>query len=316
MSVWHKWSVTSRQPSLSGRVALVTGGNSGLGFETACGLAKRGAKLLLPVRNPAKGEEALKALSQRCPGVQAQLLQLDLASLASVKACADSVFNHTEQLDFLINNAGVMAPPRRQETLDGFELQFGTNHLGHFALTSHLRPLLQAARGGGTVVTVASLAAHKTHIHFDDLQFRHHYSPFTAYQQSKLANLLFARELARKAGEAGWALHSRAAHPGWSSTSIIANGPAASTPPALSILQRTAGGAVLRLMGQSAARGAEASLYAALSPDACDGDYYGPQGSQERRGQPGPARVPAEARKTSTAERLWDVSERLTGVAW
>lgn len=312
----HEWAVTARQPSLQGKVALVTGGNSGLGFEVACGLAMRGARLLLPVRSSARGLVAVENIKTRCPNAVIDLLTLDLTSLASVAACAASVAHHTTRLDFLINNAGVMAPARRQETKDGFELQFGTNHLGHFALTYYLRGLLEAATGGGVVVTVASLAACKGSIQFDDLQFRHRYSPFGAYQQSKLANLLFARELARRAGEGGWNLHSRAAHPGWSSTSIIANGPASALPGPLSKIEQVLGTAVLRVMGQSAARGAEPLLYAALSPAARDGDYYGPQGREERRGQPGPAHVPPAALKDSTAERLWDVSERLTGLGW
>ncbi|MFT8664750.1 SDR family oxidoreductase [Acetobacter orientalis] len=312
----NQWSVTAKQPSLTGRTALVTGGNSGLGFETACGLATRGARLLLPVRNPERGQQAAQAILARCPTATLELLPLDLSALASIAACATAVAQHTDRLDFLINNAGVMAPAHRQETQDGFELQFGTNHLGHFALTYHLRPLLEAAPGGGIVVTVASLAACKGSIHFDDLQFRHRYSPFGAYQQSKLANLIFARELARRAGDAGWNLHSRAAHPGWSSTSIIANGPASTLPSALAATQRTLGTAVLRIMGQSAARGAEPLLYAALAPTARDGDYYGPQGRHERRGPPGPAYVPPTALKASTAERLWAASERLTGLGW
>ncbi|KFL92376.1 putative oxidoreductase/Short-chain dehydrogenase [Acetobacter malorum] len=312
----HEWSVTNRQPSLKGRVALVTGGNSGLGFEVACGLATRGARLLLPVRSAARGEAALAALQARCPGAEAELLTLNLASLDSIATCAAEVATCTRALDFLVNNAGVMALARRQETADGFEMQFGTNHLGHFALTTRLRPLLEAASGGGTVVTVASLAACKGAIHFDDLQSRRRYSPFGAYQQSKLSNLLFARELARRAGENGWNIHSRAAHPGWSSTSIIANGPASSLPGAVGKAEQVIGTAILRVMGQTAARGAEPLLYAALSPAARDGDYYGPQGTAERRGPPGPAKVPPAAQKISTAARLWDVSERLTGVAW
>ncbi|MGO2958025.1 MAG: SDR family oxidoreductase [Acetobacter sp.] len=312
----HEWAVTAKQPNLDGRVALITGANSGLGFEVACGLATRGARLLLPVRNAERGTAALAALKARCPTALVEMLTLDLTSLHSVAACAAEVAQLTNRLDILVNNAGIMAPAQRQETQDGFEVQFGTNHLGHFALTYHLRPLLEAAPGGGVVTTVASLAACKGSIHFDDLQSRHRYSPFGAYQQSKLANLLFARELARKAGEAGWNIHSRAAHPGWSSTSIIANGPASALPEALGKVERVLGGAVLRVMGQSAARGAEPLLYATLAPTARDGDYYGPQGTKERRGQPGPAHVPAAALKASTAERLWDVSERLTGLGW
>lgn len=307
------WRVMDTKPDLHGRTALVTGGNSGLGLEVARGLARRGARVLLPVRDIARGQQAVAALTASCPQARITLLALDLASLESVSACARAVAEQTDTLDFLINNAGVMAPAHRLETQDGFELQFGVNHLGHFALTAALRPLLQAARGGGTVVTVASLAAGRNTLHFDDLQSRHRYSPFGAYQQSKLANLLFSLELARRADENGWNLHARAAHPGWASTAILANGQGATLPAPLGRIEQTLGGVVLRVMGQSAARGAEPLLYAALSPDAHDGDYYGPQGAGERHGRPGPVPIPPTARKPSLAARLWDISERLTG---
>lgn len=310
------WRVSNTQPPLHGRVALVTGANSGLGFEAALGLAHRGARLLLPIRNPDRGQSALERLLAACPQADVTLLPLDLACLRSVATCARAVADLTDRIDIQINNAGIMAPTRRMETQDGFELQFGVNHLGHFALSAHLRPLLEAANGGGVLVSVASLAAAKNTLHFNDLQSRHRYSPFGAYQQSKLANLLFAQELARRAGERGWNLHARAAHPGWAATSIVANGQASTLPKPLGLIEQTLGTAVLRVMGQSAAAGAEPLLYAALSPQARDGDYYGPQGAGERRGPPGPAIVPATARKASTAARLWDISERLTNTAW
>ncbi|WP_407927090.1 SDR family oxidoreductase [Acetobacter garciniae] len=314
MGARHPWRVDAAKPDLHGQVALVTGANSGLGLQVALGLAHRGARLLLPVRDMRRGNAALDQIRAACPQVVATLLPLDLASLRSVADCAALVGNETDRLDILINNAGVMAPARRRETADGFELQFGVNHLGHFALTGHLRPLLEAAPQGGVVVAVASLAAGRNTIHFDDLQSRHRYSPFGAYQQSKLANLLFALELARRAGENGWNIHARAAHPGWAATSIIRNGQAASLPAPLGRIEQVLGDVILRVLGQSAARGAEPLLYAALAPTARDGDYYGPQGVGERRGPPGPAHMPAAARKASTAARLWDISERLTGV--
>jgi NAD(P)-dependent dehydrogenase (short-subunit alcohol dehydrogenase family) len=309
------WRVMDTKPDLHGRTALVTGGNSGLGLEVARGLARRGARLLLPVRDTARGQQAVADLTATCPQARISLLALDLASLDSVSACAQAVAEQTDTLDFLINNAGIMAPVHRLETQDGFELQFGVNHLGHFALTAGLRPLLEAASEGGTVVTVASLAAGRNTLHFDDLQSRHRYSPFGAYQQSKLANLLFSMELARRAAENGWNLHARAAHPGWACTAIVANGQGATLPAPLGRIEQTLGGMVLRVMGQSAARGAEPLLYAALSPDARDGEYYGPQGPGERHGPPGLAHIPATARKPSLAARLWDVSERLTNTS-
>ena len=312
MSRDRQWRVEHSTPSLLGQTAVVTGATSGLGLQVALGLARRGARLLLPVRNPARGQAALDRLRAQHPDADVALIPMDLASLTSIQSGADEVARLTGRLDILVNNAGIMAPVHRLETQDGFEVQFGVNHLAHFALTAHLRPLLEATPQGGTVVTVASLAAAKNTLHFDDLQSRHHYSPFGAYQRSKLANLLFARELARRAGENGWNLHSRAAHPGWAATSILRNGQAASLPAPLGRVEQALGGAVLRVFGQSAAHGAEPLLYAALCPTARDGDYYGPQGKGERHGAPGPAHVPPAALKTSTAIRLWDVSERLT----
>lgn len=304
-----------RLKRLDGRVAVVTGANGGLGLEAACGLAALGARVVLASRSERRNAAALEELKARVPEGAAEAMPLDLASLTSVAAFADALKDRVPAVDVLINNAGVMAPPTRRETVDGFELQFGVNHLGHFALTGRLRPLLEAARDGGVVVAVASLAAWKARITFDDLQFRHRYSPFGAYRQSKLSNLLFGRELARRAAAKEWNLHARIAHPGWALTHIIQNGPGSGGKSLLSWVMETGAREAFRWFGQSAARGAEPFLHAAASPLARDGVYYGPTGPGERKGAPGLAVVPPSARDDHVARRLWEVSARLTDVA-
>ncbi|AOX20793.1 SDR family oxidoreductase [Kozakia baliensis] len=313
-STSRPWRLNA-MPRLDGKTAVVTGATGGLGFETACGLAERGAETILAGRHAEKGHAALARLQQRVPHAQARFAGLDLASLASVSRFAESF--EGEKLDLLVNNAGVMAPAKRLTTQDGYELQFGTNHLGHFALTGRLLPAL--ARGAGEVVTVASLAAWKGKMPFDDLNASHRYRPFSSYRQSKLANLLFALELDRLAKLKDWPIHSRAAHPGWAMSDIITNSAnlGAGKSPLQRIMrsaQEHIGGSVFRLFGQSVAEGAEPILYAALSPQALDGGYYGPQGGGERRGPPGPAPIPPSASSPELAKRLWQVSERMTGV--
>ncbi len=290
-------------PEQSGRVALVTGANSGLGFHTSLELARRGARVLMACRNPGRAEAALQRLRAFAPQASAELLSLDLASLTSVESAAAEVGRQTASLDLLVDNAGVMAPPRTL-TADGFELQLGTNHLGHFALTGRLLPLLLAAREP-RVVVVASAAHRFGRIDFDDLMGERSYRRWQAYAQSKLANLLFARELDRRT--AGTALLVAAAHPGYASTSLqVGHG-------------STVQGAILRagnaLLAQSDAQGALPSLYAATMPDVQAGDYWGPQ-LAELRGSP--KRVPRSkaAQDDVAARRLWQVSERLTGVTY
>ncbi|MBV1838005.1 SDR family oxidoreductase [Acetobacter estunensis] len=297
-----------------GRVAVVTGANSGLGFETACGLAALGAHVILAARNEERNASALKALLKRVPGAKAETARLDLASLESVAAFAEGLHARLPALDILVNNAGVMAPPLRQETVDGFEVQFGVNHLGHFALTGRLKPLLEAGRG--IVIPVASLAAVHAHIQFDDLQWRARYSPFGAYRQSKLANLLFGLELARRAKKEGWNLHARIAHPGWARTSLVSNGMAKGVSALRAWIIDHGSAQAFRWFGQSAQAGAEPILYAVASRRARDGVYYGPDGAGERKGPPGCAIIPPSAHDPSVARRLWEVSERLTGVAF
>jgi len=306
-------------PRLTGKTALVTGATGGLGLETALGFARLGATVLLTGRNPDKSRNALLWIREHAPQATIRFEPLDVASLDAIADFADTRLTDGTPIDFLVNNAGVMGPRKRLTTKDGFELQFGTNHLGHFALTARLMPLLEKAEA--TIVTVASLAAWKGTLPFDDLNARHNYTAFGSYRRSKLANLLFARELARRAHENNWPVHSRAAHPGWSSSDIIANTAAlgnASSPLQKTLInaQKRAGTLAFKLLGQSVAEGAEPILYAALSPEAQDGGYYGPLGQGERRGPPGPAQVPPTAEDPSLATRLWDASERLTGVTF
>ena len=297
-------------PRLDGRSAVVTGASGGLGFETALGLARRGAAVTLAARNAAKAGAALERLRAAAPGAEARVGLLDLADLASVRGFAAARCADTRPLDILVNNAGVMAFPTRRTTRDGFEEQFGTNYLGHFALTGLLLPALCRAPGGGRVVSLASLAHVQGRIALDDLQGERRYDGWTAYRQSKLAMLIFARELQRRADAAGWPLRSVAAHPGWAVTDIISNGPAegrGGLKPALMNL-------AFRLLGQSAADGALPILYAATMAQAEPGGYYGPAGRGERTGPVGPSRVMPQARDAASAAALWDASERLTGV--
>ena len=285
-----------------GRVAIVTGANSGIGFETARVLAERGATVVMACRNPDKGEAAAARIRATAgEGGEVILMALDLADLASVRAFAAAVRERHERLDLLINNAGVMMPAQRCETVDGFELQLGTNHLGHFALTGELLALVRETPGA-RVVTVASLAHRIGRIDFDDLQCEGRYKRLRAYGQSKLANLLFARELGRRLAAAGADTVSAAAHPGYTATN----------------LQNTVMTFKLfnPVVGQRPARGALPTLYAATAPAVKSGDYYGPGGPFEMRGAPKPAKVSALARDEALAARLWSVSQELTGVRY
>lgn len=290
-------------PDLSGRSALVTGANSGLGLHTALGLAAKGARVLLACRDAARGQAALERVRAAGPGVAAELVALDLADLASVRRAADEVAGRLDRLDVLVDNAGVMAVPRRL-TADGFELQLGTNHLGHFALTGLLLPLLLAAPAPRVVVV--SSGAHRTgRIRFDDLMGERSYGRWTAYGQSKLANLLFARELSRRA--AGTPLLVASAHPGYAATHLQSG----QGSPLLEAVMRL-GNAVV---AQSDAQGAWPQLYAAAMPDVRPDDYWGPH-LLEVRGHPKRVGRSAAARDDAVARRLWEVSEQLTGVAY
>jgi len=299
------WSIGDI-PNQSGRIALITG-PGGLGFETALGLAGAGARVILAGRNPEKGAAAVGAIKAQAPSAEVDFAPLDLASLGSVESCAARLMETFPRLDILINNAGVMAPPKRQETADGFELQFGINYLGHFALTARLLPLLR--RGDRPRVVSLSSVAHRIGaIHFEDLEWRRRYSAWEAYGQSKLAMLMFALELQRRSDAAGWGLASFAAHPGIAHTELIANGPAPRG--VLAALNQM----VQPVLSQSAAQGALPTLFAATAVGAIPGGYYGPDGVLELQGSPAPAKIASKAERRDTAARLWQESERLTSL--
>jgi NAD(P)-dependent dehydrogenase (short-subunit alcohol dehydrogenase family) len=305
-----RWAAAG-MPGQHGRTALVTGANSGIGFHVALELARHGAVVLLGCRSAARGGAARSAILRQLPGAAVELALVDLADLDSVARLAGEVAGRAGGLDLLINNAGVMAAPRRQTTAQGVELQFGTNHLGHFALTMRLlRALL--ARPGSRVVTVSSLVHRFGSIRLDDLQGERGYGRWRAYSQSKLANALFTVELDRRLRAAGAATISTGAHPGYSRTALLYSGP-----------NLGGGGLFARVMGlaasftgQPAAQGALPVLRAATDPCACGGDYYGPGGPGQLRGAPRKVRYSRAARDERLASRLWQASETLTGVTF
>ncbi|WP_343315709.1 SDR family oxidoreductase [Brucella sp. BE17] len=301
-----KWTAQNI-PSQRGRSAVVTG-TGGLGFEDALALAGAGASVVIAGRNAKKGAEAVAAIRSAFPSSQVRFGQLNLADLASIKAFGTQLAQEQDNLDLLINNAGVMAPPERRVTSDEFELQFGTNYLGHFALTAHLLPLLKKGQNA-RVVTVSSIADRQGAINFDDLQARHSYKPMQVYAQSKLACLMFALELSRRSKAAGWGVESLAAHPGVSRTDLIPNGAGRSS--VNGMLRR-----LLWFTFQPAAQGALPTLYAATNPTARGGGYYGPNRMGGVRGYPTEAKLPHKALDTEVAERLWEASQQLTGVSF
>jgi NAD(P)-dependent dehydrogenase (short-subunit alcohol dehydrogenase family) len=292
---------------LTGKRAIVTGASSGIGVETARALASAGAEVTLAVRNVAAGERSAAEIVANTNGAAVRVGALDLADLDSVRRF---VAGWEGPLNLLINNAGVMALPYRT-TADGFEMHLGANHLGHFALTGLLLDSLLAA-GGARVVTVSAGLYRLGRIRFDDLQWQHGYRKWLAYGQSKLANLLFTFELQRRAETAGAALTSLACHPGYAATNLQAAGPKMLG----SALRESLMGLANRLLAQSAAMGALPTLYAAASADAHGGDYIGPDGFAEGSGHPKKVGCNARARDRDVAARLWDVSERLTGVRY
>jgi NAD(P)-dependent dehydrogenase (short-subunit alcohol dehydrogenase family) len=299
-------SIQDEIPPRPGRTAVVTGATGGLGYETALALARAGADVILTGRDDRKGQSAVEKIGREATGAKVSYERLDLASLASITDFAQRM-GARQSLDLLINNAGVMALPRRQTTADGFEMQFGTNHLGHFALTARLMPLLRRT-SGSRVVSVSSLAHRTGFIDFDDLQGERLYSPWKAYGQSKLACLMFALELQRRSDAAGWKLISNAAHPGFARTNLFASGPGG--------LLSLATDFAAPFLAHSAADGARPILFAATSPEAGQGTYYGPGGFGELRGAPARALIMPQARNLAVAARLWNVSEKLTGTSF
>ena len=289
-------------PDQAGRLAVVTGANTGLGFETARVLAERGARVVLAVRNLDKGRQAAAKIAETAPGADVTLQELDLGSLTSVRAAADAIRSAHPRIDLLINNAGLMYPPKGH-TADGFELQFGTNHLGHFAWTGllldHVLPV-----AGSRVVVVASVA-HKIQaaIHFDDLQWDRSYGRVPAYGQSKLSNLMFAYDLQRRLAAKGENTIAVAAHPGLSDTELMRHMPGFLVP-------------AVSLVAQPAAKGALPTLRAATDPSVTGGQYYGPDGLGEASGNPKVVGSSKQSHDVQIQERLWSVSEQLTGVTY
>ena len=297
-------------PDQSGRTILITGANSGLGLRSAEALAAAGARVLLACRNAEKAEAARAAVAAGATGAPPEVVPLDLSDLDSVAACAQRLAGELDHLDVLMNNAGVMAVPLAR-TAQGFEMQMGTNHLGHFALTARLLPLLLAAPAP-RVVTVSSFGHKPGRIRWDDPNWESgRYLAWPAYFQTKLANLLFTAELDRQATDAGTGLLAAAAHPGYAATNLATAGPGSTN-----AFMRRAAGLSDRLLGQSDAMGALPQLYAATMPDVRGDDYWGPDGFMEQRGHPQRVGRTGRARDAEAAKRLWSLSEDLTGVTY
>ncbi len=296
-------------PTQRGKLAVVTGATNGVGYETALALARAGADVIIAGTDDALGHEALGRIRPLAPASLVRFEKLDLAKLASVADFAERIARTERPVDLLINNAAVRSLPERQVTVDGFEMQFASNYLSHFALTGYLLPLLRRGMDA-RVVQVGSVAHRLGAIRFYDLQFERGYSPFKAYSQSKLALLIFALELQRRSDAGVWGLLSTAAHPGNARTNLIAGGAGAKSTRFRS--HRLFG----NWLSHSAATGALPVLYAATAPKARPGEYYGPQGAFELVGPLGHAETGKKAQDLGVAQKLWDISERLTGVKW
>jgi NAD(P)-dependent dehydrogenase (short-subunit alcohol dehydrogenase family) len=300
-------------PDLTGKRAIVTGANSGLGYELTRRLANAGATVTLAVRNREKGNAAVASLTEQNNDVDLDIRILNLSNLASVKEFADAELKTDKPLDILINNAGLMMPPKRETTDDGFELQFGANYLGHFALTARLLPLLRAA-GSSRVVSLSSIYARRGRLEWDNLESEKSYSPGAAYGLSKLAMLMFARELSRHSAAGDWGILSTAAHPGATITNLQVSGPMRGHPEngmraRVNRLQYKVPG-----LYQNADQGILPALFAATNPDAAPGAYYGPSGFQELSGGHSLSGVPKRAIVGADSSRLWAVSEQLVNV--
>ena len=291
---------------LNGRRILITGANHGIGFAAAGTLASKGADLVIAVRNTDKGDRAAAKIREKHPDASVEVMHLDLADLESVRQFAVSFAARFDRLDVLINNAGVMIPPY-SKTKNGFELQFGTNHLGPFALTAHLLPLLLATPLS-RIATISSIAARRAQIRFDNLDGSKGYSPMTFYRQSKLANLLFAMELQNRLEVAGASTISVACHPGISVTNLLSRGSGKETGRIMK--------AMMGIVAQPASRGALPTLYAATHPDLRGGEYIGPDGPGNTKGYPVLTNDPARLYKPDLAAKLWEVSEAMTGVRY
>ncbi len=305
----NKWTQNDI-PDQQGRLAIVTGGNSGIGYEAALALAGRNAQVILAVRSVDKGDEAASQIRQLYPQSQVTVMALDLSDLKSVRAFAESFLASHDRLDILINNAGVMALPPRK-TVDGFEMQFGTNHLGHFALTGLLLPALKKTPGT-RVVTVSSGVHVSGDIHFDDLQWEKKYDPWGAYAQSKLANLLFAYELQRRLAAAGIGTLSVGCHPGYAATNLQSAGPQMEGSAFKLWMMKISN----FLLAQGQDMGALPTLFAATATEVNGCDYIGPTGMGGARGYPDKVKSNDKSYNETLAKRLWTVSEELTGVVY
>ena len=298
-------------PDLTGKVAIVTGANSGLGIETTKALAAKGARVIMACRNEAKANAAASAIRDQVPNASLTIRKLDLGDLASVNAFSDAIKNEESKIDFLINNAGLFSGELAQ-TKDGHELQFGTNHLGHFVMNACLLPLVEAAHG--RIIGLGS-ASHEMVKKYsaDDLNWEaRNYNALQAYAQSKLANMLFIDELARRLETKGSAAMAVMAHPGFSSTGIMSSGDAAK----VGKFQQAVTKLAMSLVAQSQEQGAWPTLLAATDPAAEPGDYYGPTGRRGMRGEPGKVNAAPLARDQESAAALWKASETLTGVSF
>ena len=302
------WTVADIPPQ-NGKFAIVTGANSGIGYDTALELARAGAEVIIATRHAARGEAAVARIKVALPHARVRFEALDLADLASVRDFAARIKASHGKLDILVNNAGVMALPRRRLTLDGFETQLGVNFLGHFLLTALLLPLLMKAEAP-RVVQISSIAHRRGKIALDDLQAEKSYQPWRVYQQSKLAILMFALELQRRSDAGGWGITSLAAHPGIAATELVANGPG----------NHSLAGRLWPIFGRfithSSAAGALPTLLAATARNLTPGGYYGPTGFREFHGPPGSAKIESQAMDTAVAKALWAAAERLTGQAF
>lgn len=308
MSNW----TTANIPDQTGKLAIVTGSTGGTGFETALELARKGAEVVIAARNPKKGDDAMRRIRRAVPAANVRFEALDLASQASVAAFADRLLAQERPVDVLVNNAGVMALPKREVTVDGFEMQFATNYLGHFALTARLLPLLKA--GQARVVQLSSIAHRRGRIQFDDLNQARLYRDWPVYAQSKLAMLMFGLELDRRSAAHEWGLTSVVAHPGYARTGLIGNGPLTGRP-----VSRTVMGLLYRpliepLISHSQQAGALPILMAATGPSVTGGAYLGATRMNELKGPPGPVKAEPQALDTAAAARLWEATKAMLGV--
>lgn len=300
-----KW-IASDIPQKKDGLAVITGSTEGVGYQDALALSAAGWNVIMMGRNTQKGAESIARIQKNNPKAKIRFEQIDLAKLSSINDFASRMIANGSAIDLLINNAGIMTPPKRLETADGFEIQFGTNHIGHFALTAQLLPLLRKS-SDARVVTVSSVANRAGQINFDDLQWESSYAPMKAYGQAKLANLMFALELQRQSEKHGWGITSLASHPGVSRTNLLITGAG-----------RWSFAGVMRtffpFLFQPPAQGALPTLYAATSPDASGGSYYGPNKMGETRGFPAIAKIPEQAKNLAVSLKLWEITQKLAAV--